>query len=174
MVTLFLIPLSFALPYTSILLQKVGIDVAAADLASKYCMVFMPGLFLNSYADAIDIFMLGMGKTYIIMYLQLAVIPLHIFFVWFFVNYMQHGIIGAANAHNCTAVVSFLLQFIYCHNSPDIKEAWYWPSLKIFNGLYDYLCLAIPGTLMLFFENLSMQALVIMAGATGDVNALAA
>ena len=87
---------------------------------------------------------------------------------------MGHGVIGAANAHNCTAVVTFILQFGYCRYCPDIKEAWYWPSLKIFRGLSDYLWLAIPGTLMLFFENLSMQALVLMAGATGDVNALAA
>ena len=88
MVTLFLIPLTFALPFTSSLLQKAGIDQAAADLAAKYMMTFMPGLYLNSVADALDIFLLGMGKTYIIMYLQLSVIPFHLFFCWFFVNVM--------------------------------------------------------------------------------------
>ena len=137
-------------------------------------MTFMPGLFLNSISDALDIFLLGMGKTYIIMYLQLSVIPFHLLFCWFFVNVMQHGIIGAANAHNLTAVLTFILQVSYCRYCKDIKEAWYWPNWNIFRGLYDYLCLAIPGTFMLFFENLSMQALVLMAGATGDVNALAA
>lgn len=120
MVTLFLIPLGFALPFTSKILQGFGIDTAAADLAARYMMTFMPGLFLNAYADALDIFLLGMGKTYIIMYMQLAVTTLHLFFVWFFVSQMGLGVVGAANAHNLTAVITFILQFSYCHYCPDI------------------------------------------------------
>jgi len=72
-------------------------------------MTFMPGLFLNSIADALDIFLLGMGKTYIIMYLQLAVIPFHLLFCWLFINVLQHGVVGAANAHNMTAILTFVL-----------------------------------------------------------------
>jgi len=109
MVTMLLIPLSFALPYTSPALQRVGIDQAAADLAARYMMTFMPGLFLNSIADALDIFLLGMGKTYIILWMQLAVIPFHVLFCYLFIHVLDYGVIGAANAHNMTAILTFLI-----------------------------------------------------------------
>lgn len=72
-------------------------------------MTFMPGLFLNSIADALDIFLLGMGKTYIILWMQLSVIPFHVFFCYLFIHVLDFGVIGAANAHNMTAILTFLI-----------------------------------------------------------------
>lgn len=69
MIIILLIPLNLALPYTSQSLKYFGVNSIAADLTAQYMTVFFPGLVLNALLDAVDIYLLGMGKTYVIMWM---------------------------------------------------------------------------------------------------------
>lgn len=50
---------------------------------------FLPGLFLNAVMDAVDIFLLACGKANIILYMQLAVLPIHILGDYYFIKVLD-------------------------------------------------------------------------------------
>jgi len=58
----------------------------------------MIGVLLHTVADSIDLMLAAMGYTYIIVILQVSVIPFHIAFCYFFVHYLGLGLLGAAYA----------------------------------------------------------------------------
>ena len=77
-------------------------------------------------------------------------------------------------ASNITAILTFIGQIVYASKLNSIKEAWYFPTRKTFQNLIPFIQLALPGILMLFLENMSMEMLVFLAGLYHDVNILAA
>jgi Na+-driven multidrug efflux pump len=69
---------------------------------------------------------------------------------------MDHGVMGAAMASNVTSFVSCVLLITYISRCPDFAEAWYLPTMQTIKGMGEYLSLAIPGTIMMFVEALSL------------------
>ena len=135
---------------------------------------FLPGLFLNAIMDAVDIFLLACGKPQIILYMQLSILPVHFMGDLIFIKYMDYGVKGAAMACNVTSFISCTCLITYISRCPDFAEAWYRPTMQTFKGMGEYLALAIPGTVMMFVEALSLQSLVLMASTLKDVDSLAA
>ena len=78
-----------------------------------YVWYQLPGVLVHTYADSIDLMLCAMGYTYIIVILQVAVIPFHIFFCYFFTHFLNCGIAGTAYACNATAVLTLIFQLTY-------------------------------------------------------------
>lgn len=136
--------------------MAMGIDQASSELAYTYVTTMLPGVLLNSYADSIDLFLIGMNFTFGIVVIQLLVIPVHIGFCYLFVEKYNMGVKGAAQAHNITACCTMLFLFTYATLLKPIKKAWYCPRMKTFQNLKEFLMLALPGVLMLLLENTNM------------------
>lgn len=156
MIAIMLVPLYSLAPYTADLLMYIGVNQTAATLTGNYMRTFLPGLFLNAIMDAVDIFLLACGKPHIIFYMQMSILPVHIIGDFFFIKIMNYGVSGAAMACNVTALISCICLVTYISRCPDFAEAWYRPSVQTFYGMGEYLALAIPGTIMMFVEALSL------------------
>ena len=133
-----------------------GIDQESSELAYIYVTTMLPGVLLNSYADSIDLFLIGMNFTVAIVLISLMVIPVHIGFCYLFVEKYGMGVKGAAQAHNITACCTMILLLMYASFLKPIKKAWYCPTMKTFKNLKEFLSLALPGVLMLLLENTNM------------------
>ncbi len=118
---------------------------------------------MNSWGDSIDIFLIGMGYSQLIMCIQITVVPFHVLSCYIFIYWLEMGVAGAAWASNATALITLLIQIVYCHNKRDISPAWFWPTRRTLDNLGGFLELALPGVLMMFLENLNMQVLILMA-----------
>jgi Na+-driven multidrug efflux pump len=87
---------------------------------------------------------------------------------------MSMGVKGAAQAHNITAAVTMVLLLTYTSFLKPIAKAWYWPKMRTFLNLKEFLMLALPGILMLLLENTNMQIMVLLSGLFGSEDAIAA
>jgi Na+-driven multidrug efflux pump len=54
-----------------------------------------------------------MGYTYIVVVLQVSVIPIHIFCCWFFTVYLDYGIVGTAYATNVSITATLIIIVLY-------------------------------------------------------------
>jgi MATE family multidrug resistance protein len=163
-ITVLFVPTMFCIYHSAIVMEALGMDKEASRLACNYAIALGPAAYFNSLGDAIDLFLTAMGSSYIIMVFQAFMIPMHYAWTWFFVVYMDWGLMGAAYGNNLGAIVNFFIQVIYAGSIKEFSEAWYWPTKRTFNNLRPFLALAIPGILMLFVENLNMEILVLLAG----------
>ena len=163
MITLMFIPVAFGVFYTQSMLELLGVESGPARLAQVYMVTYIPGLLLNSWGDSIDIFLIGMGYSNLIMYIQITVIPFHVLYCYIFIKYLDMDVAGAAWASNATALTTFLIQIVYCQFKESIRPAWFWPTRKTLDNLKGFLKLALPGVLMMFLDNLNMQVLILMA-----------
>ena len=168
------VPVGMLLNYTGQILESIGIEEDVAAIAAAYVRQMLPGVLLNSYSDAIDLFLVPMGYYSTICILQTLVLPLHFIGCYVFVSIYEWGAVGAACAQNITAVVMLALVCVFVSLQPSIKEAWYFPTMKTFSNLYEFLRLAIPGMLMLLLENSNMQVLLLLAGLTNSEEMIAA
>ena len=107
------IPVSLVQMNTDKILQFLGIDEESSVVACEYVTTMLPAALINSYNEAIELFLIPLGFTYSICIIQAMVVPFHISFVYFFLEYMDWGIKGVAMAHNCSAVLAFTFLCTY-------------------------------------------------------------
>ena len=129
---------------------------------------------MNSYADSLDLFLIAMGYTSAILYIMSFMFACHAFFCYLFVHVGGMGLVGAANAHNLTSLLTCILTTGYISRLEPVKEAWYMPTRQTFQNLWPFLRLALPGMMMLSLENANMQISVLLASFLGDIDKLAA
>jgi len=84
------------------------------------------------------------------------VVPFHVLSCYIFISWLDLGVAGAAWASNFTALITLIIQVVYCHNRQEIRPAWFWPKRQTLSNLDGFLKLALPGVLMMFLENLNM------------------
>ena len=155
-ISVIFIPVSFIQWHCDYILKKFGIEPEVAETACMYVSNILPAALLNSFNEAIELFLIPLGYTYSICLIQALIVPFHIVFVYVFLNKMGLGLRGVAYAHNLTASLTFFFICTYLTFQPKIKEAWYWPTRKTFENLNEFLKLAVPGVMMMLLENSNM------------------
>jgi|LakMenE01Jun11ns_1017448.scaffolds.fasta_scaffold6438152_1 Na+-driven multidrug efflux pump len=88
-------------------------------------------------ADSLMLFMAGMEKTYVILNIQIAVIPIHIFNCWLLINKLHYGLLGAAMSDTITSILTVLLQIFYI--SRQESASWFAPTVETFKNLGDFI-----------------------------------
>jgi len=96
-----------------VILQALGIDKEESEMACTYVCYMLPAALLNSFNEAIDLFLIPLGYTYSICMIQAIVVPIHIVFVHLFLDQFGWGIKGVALAHNLSALSGFILLCTY-------------------------------------------------------------
>lgn len=64
---------------------------------------------MTGYADSISLMLAAMGFTYIIVILQVIVIPIHMITCYIFVHKLGFGLVGTAYASNISGLLTLLL-----------------------------------------------------------------
>jgi Na+-driven multidrug efflux pump len=90
-----------------------GIDKESSEVACTYVSHMLPAALINSFNEAIDLFLIPLGYTYSICMIQAIVVPFHILFVHLFLNQFGWGIKGVALAHNLSALTGFIILCSY-------------------------------------------------------------
>jgi MATE family multidrug resistance protein len=88
----------------------------------------------------------------------------HIFWCYILIFKAELDIIGVSIATCITNFSILFLIHLYAYQVEDIKEAWFLPDRKTYEGLKEFLKIAIPGTLMLCSEWWLFELLTLLSG----------
>jgi len=130
-------------------------------------LTFLPGLYIKGLADCQMRLLNNFGMTSISFYSGLICIVLHGVWCYYFVGVLGLGIVGIGIANVCSSTVQLVALLLFTHAQPDFQEALYIPSLRQVCQVYDYITLAIPGTLMLMLDWGAFEILVLISGLIG-------
>ena len=172
--TIVFVPITLILFQTDRILLMLGTTQAVANLAYQYVVWQLPGLLMHGYADSISLMLAAMGFPYIIVILQVIVIPIHVVTCYIFVHKFGFGLVGTAYASNISGLITFLLQFGLGWALKEIQDAWYFPTSETFCKLKEFCSVAIPGCVMLFLEYANWELMMLMAVIMGNQDILAA
>ena len=75
------IPVSIVQWNCDTILIRLGIEEESARLACIYVTHMLPATLINSFNEAIDLFLIPLGFTYQICIIQILIVPCHIMFV---------------------------------------------------------------------------------------------
>jgi multidrug resistance protein, MATE family len=74
------------------------------------------------------------------------------------------GIIGTGYAGIISRITIYIVLLIYTYLTPDLKPAIIWPDKRTFTGIFKYLELGIPSTLMLCLDWWAWELMVLISG----------
>jgi Na+-driven multidrug efflux pump len=63
-ITVIFIPVAFVQWHTDVILQSLGIDQESSEVACTYVSHMLPAALINSFNEAIDLFLIPLGYTY--------------------------------------------------------------------------------------------------------------
>lgn len=73
---------------SAFILETLGIEREASEVACIYVSNMLPATLLNSFNEAIGLFLIPLGFTYSIPAIQMMIVPIHIFNVYLFLEYL--------------------------------------------------------------------------------------
>ena len=89
---------------------------------------------------------------------------MHFIASFFFVVYLDLGILGTGYSSACSFFVTFLALIYFSFKQKDIRETMVWPDTRIFLGLKEYLYIAIPSMLMIFLDWWVWELMILLSG----------
>ncbi|KAH0453976.1 hypothetical protein IEQ34_018300 [Dendrobium chrysotoxum] len=158
------IPLAFGTAFSGsilILLRQVP-EISMA--AESYARLMIPSLFAFGLIQCILKFLQAQKIVVPIMLSSGITAIFHFINCWFFTYKTGLGYRGAALSVSISYWFNLLLLVLYVCLSPSCKSTWTGFSRDAFHGLWDFLKLGIPSTLMVCFQNWQFELLLILAG----------
>ncbi|XP_028555428.1 protein DETOXIFICATION 17-like [Dendrobium catenatum] len=143
------IPLAFGTAFSGrilILLRQVP-EISMA--AESYARLMIPSLFAFGLIQCILKFLQAQKIVLPIMFSSGITAIFHVINCWFFTYKTGLGYRGAALSVSISYWFNLLLLVLYVFLSPSCKSTWTGFSREAFHGLWDFLKLGIPSTLML-------------------------
>ena len=137
-------------------LTKIGVDKNVADMSEHFVKVYLPGSLFNTYVDSLDMLFIATENSLIVAIIMTSCLPFAGLFCWLFVLKLEFGLVGAALAHDLTAIITLTVTLVYFKCKNGLNQACFLPSMRIFTNLLTFLKTAMPGMLMLLLENSNM------------------
>ncbi|XP_020593528.1 protein DETOXIFICATION 16-like [Phalaenopsis equestris] len=158
------IPLAFAMAFSGTLLILLRQVPEISMAAQSYAQLMIPSLFAFGLIQCILRFLQAQKIVVPIMLSAGMTAIFHCVNCWFFTFKTGLGYRGAALSVSISYWFNLLLLVIYVIFSPSCKSTWTGLSRGAFHGLWDFLKLAIPSTLMVCFQNWQFELLLLLAG----------
>ncbi|PKU75240.1 MATE efflux family protein DTX1 [Dendrobium catenatum] len=158
------IPLAFGTAFSGrilILLRQVP-EISMA--AESYARLMIPSLFAFGLIQCILKFLQAQKMVLPIMFSSGITAIFHVINCWFFTYKTGLGYRGAALSVSISYWFNLLLLVLYVFLSPSCKSTWTGFSREAFHGLWDFLKLGIPSTLMVCFQNWQFELLLLLSG----------
>jgi Na+-driven multidrug efflux pump len=114
-------------------------------------LAFLPGLFIQSHIDIHRRFLNSIGKNSVPLISLFIGMVFHLFFNWYFVLYLEMGIIGTGIAGVLMNLIVFIIQFTYANLFiKELKDALKWPDRRSFQlkGLKAYMKIGTPSIIL--------------------------
>ena len=162
--TVAFIPISIIFLNTEVILVARGMDAKISTIAQQYVVLHIPGMFMYSLFNSFDVVFSTINYSYIVMLINLAILPFHVLISYFFVVYWDMHINGCAYSFDISMALAFTTTLVVASYLEGFKDAWFFPTLQTFSNLGEYLNLALPCMVMMFLEFFNWEILTIMAG----------
>ena len=157
------------------ILLAMGQSHDIAENVSSYARIRIPGIFCQPISIATQKVLTAMGKTDMLLYVDLIGVPLSMLFTWLFVapaspiaNIFETPINGSAYASTLMDVIFALILTVFCSCDVDCNLCWGGFTRSAWSGWGAYLKLAIPAMLMGIFEWWSWDIVNFLAGLCPD------
>ncbi|XP_031259978.1 protein DETOXIFICATION 27-like [Pistacia vera] len=155
-----LLPLYF---FASPFLKLLGQPTEVAELTGIVTLWMIPLHFSFAFQFPLQRFLQSQLKTYVIAWVALAALVVHIFVSWLFVYRLQLGVVGAAVTLNFSWWVLVFGYFGYV-SSGGCPDTWTGFSVEAFSGLWEFVKLSAASGVMLCLENWYYKILIVMTG----------
>jgi MATE family multidrug resistance protein len=158
--------------FSDTVMLAIGQSQEVADLASSFSYSMIPSLFFAlqyncsvRYLQAMQIFLPGMIIT-------LITAILHSVWCYFFIFWLEYGIMGAGFAIGVTQLLNFIFVTIYTHLENPCPESYcYFPAESWeLHMLIEYLKLGVPSTVLFAADWLGFEVLTFMSSFLGNIN----
>lgn len=173
MATIVLIPIIVIYIYSDKILVAMHQEPAIAKISRHYCCLLIPGIWAQAMFDATRKFMSAQLEFLIPLYIQAFTLALHLIMCWVFIVHLGMRENGAILATNITYILNMLIIDTCCYFIPKFRRAWKMPDKRVFDNMWDYFKVGLPGACMLCFEWWCFELLAIFSGLM-SVEALAA
>ncbi|KAK8921553.1 MATE efflux family protein 5 [Platanthera zijinensis] len=163
-VVLISLPLAFLMAFSGRILIQLHQLPEISMTAESFARLMIPSLFAFGLLQCIFKFLQAQKLVIPILLSTGLTAVLHVFNCWLFTYNTELGYRGAALSVSISYWFNLLLLVLYIFLSPSCKETWTGFSREAFHGLWSFLKLGIPSTLMVCFQNWQFELLLLLAG----------
>ena len=152
-----------------IYLVYLGLPPESSDVAQKYILCILPGVFMCVQFECLRRFLTVQGIYNPVLYILIISLLIHIISLYIYVILLDFEIFGIAIATATTYSLDLIGLTLYVHFKKDLihKEAWKLPSMFWLSKIPQFLKYGIPSCLMLLFEWWAFEIINIYSGWLG-------
>ncbi|KAL4470918.1 hypothetical protein ABPG72_005952 [Tetrahymena utriculariae] len=138
------IPIMLAMLFSEHILNLYNTDEQACNLASQYCQLVIPGLFVASFYYALKAFLNAQNEYRIQVYTAAINLATVVLYSYIFIQYLDMGIKGAALVFILSESTCLILLSVFTFFKKHLHKCFISLSKEIFKDLSDYLKVAVP------------------------------
>ncbi|CAL9151650.1 unnamed protein product [Musa hybrid cultivar] len=146
------------------LLLLMGQDPLISQVAGRYAMWMIPGLFAYAFAQPLMKFLQSQSLLLPMLLSSLLTLCLHIPLCWMLVFKSGLRNVGAALSINISYWLNVFILVMYIRYSASCRATRAPISKEAFRGINEFLRLALPSALMICLEWWSFEILVLLSG----------
>lgn len=165
-ITLAMIPISFAWLQTEAVLLFIGVEAEIAQIGQSYLSWVLPGLWFSLIFECYRHYLQALGWNWPCLVANVTSTILHVGWGWLFVVKWEWLEMGTGLATSITYFTNFLIMFILVKIYRLDRRAWvsmYWSELP--GHLWTYLKYSIPITAMVMIEFVTYEITQLEASA---------
>ncbi|KAI3869288.1 hypothetical protein MKX03_010504 [Papaver bracteatum] len=158
--TLVCIPISFVWISMENILTFTGQDPVISHEAGRYAICFIPALFGRAILHPLIKYLQTQSLIVPMLLSSMTTLCLHIPLCWVFVFHLGFGNIGAAFACSISYWLNVLILGLYVKYSPSCKSTRVPLSKEAFQGIGEFLSLAVPSAVMVCLQWWSFEIMI--------------
>jgi len=161
------IPISMILLSIHWVYLLVGQDDSIVHQMQHYMYYLLPGLAFYGIGDLQKRFLNSMGISRLPMLCSFISLVFHGPWVYFLTVYLDLKVVGFGIAVSISNATTCILMLILTLREKKIEEAIFFPNSESFFGIYEYLRIAIPSTMMTCMDWWSFEIMIFTSGYFG-------
>ncbi|XP_042413940.1 protein DETOXIFICATION 10-like [Zingiber officinale] len=158
------LPISLVWASMGKLLQIVGQDPAISQEAERYAIWMIPGLFAYAITQPLMKFLQSQSLIFPMLLSSVSTLCFHVLFCWLLVYKSSLYNVGAAVSLSISYWLNVLILILYIRYSDSCRLTRSPITKEAFKGIYEFLRVAVPSTLMMCLEWWSYELLILLSG----------
>ena len=171
--TLCSIPIFLILFFIGTMIEKFELEKELVDNTQFYVRIAMFGFIFHLYFDIYRKVLNSMKLYHVYSPVSFITIVLHIFWCYFFIIYLEMGLLGAAIPFFIQSVSNFIIIYFIVHYLGYGVEAIRPFGKEAFEGWGESFSLGIPTFFLQFFAFVSIEIIILLSGVV-DIEILVA
>lgn len=160
---IFILPLYI---YATPILKILGQEDDIAELAGQFTIQIIPQMFSLAINFPTQKFLQAQSRVWIMAWIGLVALIIHIFMLYFFIEVFGWGTVGAAVAFSVSAWGVALAQTVYIVGW--CKDAWNGLSWLAFQDLWPFVKLSVASAVMICLELWYFMSIIVLTGHLDD------